>query len=191
MKKVLVSFFVMMVVLLAGCEVEETNKEEVETVESEVTEEKAEEIKEEVKEEELEEEKKTSSSAEILAYSSSVGDYAGEISTNLYMLSELMFLTADDPTYLFFDEWRVMVNEVLDNLDRVSILIQQTEAPEILKDSHTYLLLATYELQYVVAHLPVALDTLDVDLINKCSEAMEASNYFMDLASAELDKLDF
>lgn len=88
-------------------------------------------------------------------------------------MESLSILTGEagqDVTLLYSEDWVISVAFELLELESLIGEIRSLEPPEKFEDSHSQLLLAADNYQFVVDNYPTAIDTLDVDLINECTD---------------------
>jgi hypothetical protein len=123
---------------------------------------------------------------ELLAYSTSMGDSFGEFESIMYDFSDLMLDAGNDPYLMFDDAWTIDVATQLVLMQGVIDDIKSLNAPTGFEDVHNKTLQAMDEYQYVVDNLPRAIDNMDVDLINSCSDAVANGTRYIGEASSLL-----
>lgn len=165
--------------------IEETPVEEVVEVEETIKEEavEVEQVSAEPVEPVIEEEPVDT---ELLAYSTSMGDSFGEFESIMYDFSDLMLDAGNDPYLMFDDAWTIDVATQLVLMQGVIDDIKSLNPPTGFEDVHNKTLQAMDEYQYVVDNLPRAIDNMDVDLINSCSDAVANGTRYIGEASSLL-----
>lgn len=175
--------------------VEETPIEEVEAVEEEVVETETEvetidaEPVEEVVEEPVEEEPIETETFDKIDYANEMTGYLKDLESNMYTFSDLMLQAGDNPNLMFDDNWKIDVSVQLVELQGIIDNVNAIEVPSGLEDVHSSVQMAMDEYQFVVTNLPIALDNVDIDLLNEVTDAVNNGANFLAEATVKITEL--
>jgi hypothetical protein len=167
--------------------VEEVVEEQV--VEEPVVEETVEEPVEETIEAEPVEEPVEIETFDRIDYANEMTGYLKDLENNMYTFSDLMLEAGDNPNLMFDDNWKIDVSVQLVELQSIIDNVNALEVPSGLEDVHNSVQLAMDEYQFVVTNLPIALDNVDIDLLNEVTSAVNNGATFLGEATVKITEL--
>lgn len=194
MKKILITLFIVALAFVA-C----TSADDDEVKVSKDSENKEELLKEdqttdeEFEEDQTTDEESTTNEDEVLNEVSEVVanvDYLNTLSmyqdglANVFSdFAQLNFEAADNPYLISNPDWiteaAILLAEMQSYIDKIYAL----DPPDSHKEMHDIVLKAMDEYQFVVDNYPIAIDTLDFELLDRCTEAMIRGSGYIEEAT--------
>ncbi|WP_338778706.1 hypothetical protein [Metabacillus sp. FJAT-52054] len=121
-----------------------------------------------------------------MQYLDQVSPMLEQLSAGLYAFGELNMQASGDPSLLTDSGWTKEMAKALVQMQSASDDLKSLQPPPGMAEVHDLFLLAGKEIDYVVAHYPGAVDSMDIAAIEQCTEALLNVGMYMDQASALL-----
>ncbi|MBS2970754.1 hypothetical protein J9317_18580 [Metabacillus sp. KIGAM252] len=121
-----------------------------------------------------------------MQYLDQVSPMLEQLSNGLYAFGELNMQASGDPSLLTDSVWVKEMAKALVQMQSASDDLKSLQPPPGMAEVHDLFLLAGKEIDYVVAHYPDAIDSMDIAEIEQCTEALLNVGMYMDEASALL-----
>lgn len=184
--------------MIGSCTEEEVVKEEPkkEPKQEEVKKEEKEEKEKAAAEQEAKEKKEAEEAKKAEEASKVESQYLGDmqeglqvVSTAMGKISENSFALGENPTLMYDEDWLMNMALALNQLDLGISEIKAIKEPNdsVLKESHALVLKAMDTYQFAVDNLPNAIDNMDVELLQKCSEQIKTGNDYLNQANELID----
>lgn len=119
-------------------------------------------------------------------YTSELGSYSRSIGHSLKNIGRLM----SEDLNIGDESWRAELIGELDTMQDTINKSRELSAPEKFSELHSVFLKSLDEYEQVVVKLPKAIDNLDNDLLNECSDHLQNGGAYTKEASDILHQLD-
>ena len=123
-------------------------------------------------------------------YESSIGELTGDMSEYMAKFSEVNLEMSENPMLLYNDDWVYEVAGIIAGMSATLDKMNELDAPKKFKGMDKYLKEAIKEFKFVTDNYPKAIDNMDVDMLMKCVDKLNAGNELIEKAYEEYLKLD-
>lgn len=193
MKKILITLFIVALAFVACTSTDDEVKVSKDSESKEELLKEDQTTDEEFEEDQIANEESTTNEDEVLNEVSEVVvnvDYLNTLSmyqdglANVFShFAQLNFEAADNPYLISNPDWITEVAILLAEMQSYIDKIYALDPPDYHREMHDLVLKAMDEYQFVVDNYPMAIDTLDFELLDRCTEAMIRGSGYIEEAT--------